>query len=116
VKLEVRKGHKGFCSVLSTIFFRKGSIVHALSLVGASAEPTRTSIEVAVGVHAEDEIGKYINHACNPTCHIQGDQVIAIQNIHPGDEITFDYTRNETCMAAPFLCDCCGKLIRGKTT
>ncbi len=77
------------------------------------ASPTRTSIQISEGKHVEDDIGKYINHACDPTCEIQGHKVVALRNLSAGEEATFDYSKNETYMANPFICKCCGKLIRG---
>ena len=106
---------EGFKGVFSIRYFRKGSVVHSLSLENVSSSPTRTSIEIGPSRHAEDSIGRFINPACRPSCVIQDNYVIAIKNIYSGDEITFDYSENETCMASPFLCDCCGKLIKGKS-
>ena len=111
----MREFDEDFKGVFSSRYFREGSVVHTLSLESVSSSPTRTSIEIGTDRHAEDITGRFINHACNPSCMIQDNYVVAIKNIYSGDEITFDYSENETHMASPFLCDCCGKLIKGKS-
>lgn len=74
-------------------------------------ERTRTSIEVFRNFHIEHDVGKFINHSCDPNTEIMGMKFIAIKPIAKGDEITFDYTKNETEIAHPFECACCGKMI-----
>ena len=77
------------------------------------SEPTRTSIQVAEEKHIEDKIGAFINHNCNPSCKIDGYRVLAAKDISSGEEITFDYSKNEKLLANPFICSCCNKLISG---
>ena len=91
-----------------------GRPVHELSNRETLNEPTRTSIEIRSNLHVEDYFGRYINHDCNPTCEIQGYKVVAIKNMFAGDEVTFNYEENETAIASPFVCRCCGNLIGGK--
>jgi hypothetical protein len=76
--------------------------------------PTRTSIQVAEGVHVEDKVGSYVNHACDPSCEVSGTKLVALRGLRPGDEITFDYSKSESMMASPFTCRCCSKIISGK--
>ena len=87
-----------------TVLYLSGEVLH---------RPTRTSIQVAKNKHIEDKIGAFINHNCNPSCKIDGHKVIAIKEINVDDEVTFDYSDNETVMAGPFICSCCNKLISG---
>jgi hypothetical protein len=91
-----------------------GYSVHELSNRETLSNPTRTSIEIYSNLHVEDYFGRYINHDCNPTCEIQGYKVVAIKNMSVGDEVTFNYMKNETAIASPFVCRCCGILIGGK--
>ena len=88
-----------------------GTIVLSLSLKDISDIPTRTSIHIGNGIHAEDPVGIYINHACSPTCKIEGQSVVSLVDLCKGDEITFDYRDNELNIASPFTCRCCGILI-----
>jgi hypothetical protein len=64
-------------------------------------------------VHIEHEVGGCINHSCQPTCEIRSQFLVALADIEEGDEITFDYNKNEKRLASPFECRCCGKMIRG---
>ena len=43
-----------------------------------------------------------MNHSFKPNTKISGRNIIALENILSGDEITFDYNSNEINMAAPF--------------
>jgi len=57
------------------------------------------------------DIDDYVNHSCDPNCGAREESstvvLIALQDIHAGDEITFDYS---TCMLdEPWLLECaCG--------
>lgn len=43
-------------------------------------------------MHIEDEQGRFINHSCNPSVRIKGNKVIALRDIDPLKEITFNYS------------------------
>lgn len=77
-------------------------------------EPTKTSIQIGSKAHIEDNLGQYINHSCDPNVRISRVNVVSIKEIKPGDSITFDYNNNEDYMSNPFVCNDCGKLIKGK--
>lgn len=79
-------------------------------------QPTQTSVQIGKDMHIEDELAGLVNHACKPTARVDRDTqcFISICDIEEGQEITFDYTQNEDCMASPFTCECCGKKIAGK--
>lgn len=80
-----------------------------------SNKPTRTSIQIGLNEHIEDEWGQYINHSCDPTVKIVGNDLVLLKPLSNGDSITFDYNNSEDHMSDPFVCHCCGKLIAGKT-
>jgi hypothetical protein len=90
-----------------------GDMVMRLSLDGARSTPTRTSIRVGPGVHAEDLVGSCINHSCTPSCAVMGEYLVALFDLPAGAEVTFDYTENEEALAAPFICLECGVLVTG---
>tara|TARA_R100000808_G_C2084293_1_gene107027 strand:- start:413 stop:787 length:375 start_codon:yes stop_codon:yes gene_type:complete len=93
-----------------------GDIIINLASHGKQiSEPTRTSIQVSEHVHVEDFYGAFVNHSCDPSCRVSGYHIIALRDLEVGDQITFNYNKNETKLAAPFLCDCCSKLIEGET-
>lgn len=79
-------------------------------------KPTQTSVQVGDHQHIEDNLAKYLNHACEPSAAVRQEQraLVALRDLKPGEEITFDYNKNEAKMAVPFKCRCCGKQICGK--
>lgn len=84
-----------------TTAHQKGDIIYVL--VGSiDNKPTRESIYIGNGEHIYDEYGIFMNHSFSPNTKIIGRNIVALENINPGDEITFDYNSNEINMAAPF--------------
>ena len=80
---------------------QQGSIIY--KLVGTTDnKPTRESIYIGDCEHIYDEYGIFMNHSFKPNTKISGRNIIALENILSGDEITFDYNSNEINMAAPF--------------
>ncbi len=75
-------------------------------------KPKRETIYVGDGKHVYDKYGIYMNHSFNPTAYINKYDVMALIDIKNGDELTFDYNKNEINMAAPFVVD--GILVSGK--
>lgn len=61
------------------------------------------------------EPADYINHSCSPNCGLMGATIlVAMRDIEPGEELTFDYA---TCDAEPydeFECRCGSARCRGK--
>ena len=108
------KEQEGMHGVLLSRACIKGTVVRKFSDNEVVSEPTRTSIQVAEGIHVEDIIGRYVNHACRPSCEISDAKIVALKDLNEGEEITFDYNENESTMATPFKCKCCGKRIAGK--
>jgi len=93
----------------STKSHQKGDIIFTLS-GKIYTEPIRETIYIGNGEHIYDEHGKYnitifvifMNHSFTPTTRIDGANVYALQDIHPGTELSFDYNESEITMAAPF--------------
>lgn len=104
---------KGY-GVYATTFFPRDSIIHTLKGTELS-NPSRESIRVIIDgkiKHIVDEYGKYMNHSFEPTCIINRDNVVALIDIYPDIELTFDYNENEVDMAAPFIYN--GITVSGK--
>ena len=100
----------GQSGVFASQPFKKDSII--LSLTGElKDQPTRTSIKIGDNKHVEDSVGIFINHNCNPSCRVEKHRVVAEKDIAVGEEITFDYSKNEDDLFNPFVCSCCNKLI-----
>jgi len=109
VKIE-----NGYGGVFTKENFLLGEMVYHFSPTGVTEAPTRTSIQVGIQQHIEDEVGQYVNHNCIPSCEVTSQGIRALKDIKEGEEITFDYNSNEDVMANPFKCNCCGKMIKGK--
>ncbi len=92
--------------------------------------PTKYSVQIGIGKHVEllssirnidqkDFFWKYLNHSCDPNayCNIHDMSFYALEDISPGEQITFNYLTTEYEMAEPFICHCndshCIKDIKG---
>ena len=91
----------------------KNSKVYILTGPLKSA-PTQTSIQVGPDQHVEDKLGQYINHHCDPSVKVVGNELWTLKQLHNGDSVTFDYNATEDSMSNPFTCHCCAKHIAGK--
>lgn len=91
----------------TVLFKMKGKIIN---------HPTRTSVQVSKHQHIEDLLAGHINHSCTPNARVsrRARTFVSLRNIKKGEEITFDYNKNEDELAAPFVCICCGQKIAGK--
>tara|TARA_R110002074_G_scaffold135267_1_gene279773 strand:+ start:413 stop:769 length:357 start_codon:yes stop_codon:yes gene_type:complete len=98
------KKEDGSWSVYARHTIKEGESVYTLKPFLSLSKPTRTSIQVREGLHVEDEVGQYINHSFQPTCKIDGFTVRALRDVMFGEEITFDYTLNESFISSPFVC------------
>ena len=49
-----------------------------------------------------DPYGTHFNHSFGPNCEIKGREVLALQDIPAGTQLTFDYTTTEEEIVAPF--------------
>ena len=87
--------------------FSKGELVLDLSVAEVLDEPDYTSIDLGDS-NVYHPVGRYINHACNPTSYVDADRkaIVAVGTIKPGDEITFNYLVSERQIVAPFDCAC----------
>ena len=65
-----------------------------------------------------DAPATYINHSCEPNCAVQANRsgafdFVSTRDIAAGDEICFDYLKNEDEIASPFFCLCGSLHCRG---
>jgi hypothetical protein len=98
---------KGFLGVYAVDFYKKGEIVMDMNMGEVSLVRDLRTIELATR-HIDHPFGRYVNHHCDPSCFIDKERevMIALRDIAIGDEITFDYSVNESAIAAPFECTC----------
>lgn len=105
--------HKG---IFSTEDYVIGQLIYTFN-PHYIEQPTRTSIQYN-NKHFEDDMGRYLNHHCEPNTSIASDNrgvhLVAIDFIKKNDELTFNYNTTESMLANPFRCKCHGYLIRGK--
>jgi hypothetical protein len=63
------------------------------------------------------EPGDMVNHSCDPNCGILGSVIlVAMRDIAPGEEITFDYAMSDSQDYDEFVCECGTALCREKVT
>jgi hypothetical protein len=66
-----------------------------------------------------DKIGEgdYVNHSCNPNAGLSGQiALVAMRDIHPGEEVCFDYAMSDTMPYDEFNCGCGAPTCRGRVT
>lgn len=101
-------------STWSSSHFKRGEIVHILKGT-IENEPSRHSIQIAMTKHCLDPVGIHINHSFTPSCEVLGKKLVALRDIKPGDQITFDYLKNESTIASPFIDLDTGEWVGKKT-
>ena len=114
--IEVRKIDSNIKGVFSRNDIKSGSTTYIFNPTYVE-NSTRTSIQFE-DKYFEDDIGKYLNHNCNPnTKIIKHDEnniiLLSIVDIKRNEELTFDYNTTEKRLSHPFKCNCHGKLITG---
>lgn len=110
--MEIKNSGK-MLGLFSSLFYSKGNAV--LKITGKIIDhPLRTSIQIAPNKHIDVAApAKFINHSCCPNTKIEGDEIIAVKEIFPGDEVTFDYQAGEYELSHPFICRECGQWVKG---
>ena len=91
-------GEKGTYAKYS---YRPGGLVYRVR-GEAQRERTRRTIEVGADQHVCDPHAEFINHSFTPNLELRGREMLALTEIAPGDELTFDYLQNESAIAEPF--------------
>ncbi len=66
---------------------------------------------------SEPEPADYFNHSCDPNAGMQGQlTLVAMRDIHPGEEICFDYAMTDGSPYDEFVCMCGSPACRGRIT
>ena len=103
--------------LVATVPIRAGAVILRVDghIVGT---PSRHSIQVGMGEHLEvppgasiteelDQFGwRFLNHSCDPNGRIRDRELIALRDIAPWEDLTFDYHTTEWDLANPFACRC----------
>ena len=80
---------------------------------------TKVADGLYLAYHKKDlEADDFFNHSCNPNAGIKGHLlVVAIKDVKPGEEITYDYAMTDFDENTYFKCNCgaknCRKIITG---
>ena len=87
--------------------------------------PTRYSVQIGHSTHIDisgdhdlQEIldyfyWRFMNHHCEPNTVVRECGVFALREIHPWEQITFNYNTTEYKMAEPFACRCGSESCQG---
>lgn len=90
--------------------FQPGDVIADFRAGTIAAEPTYLTVQVDIGKHItlQPEFLQYINHSCNPNVFFDTTsmQLVALQEVQPGDEMTFFYPSTEWEMTQSFSCYC----------
>lgn len=111
--------------VVATEPLRPGDLV--MRLEGeCTRQPTRFTVQIDSDLHLEVPPGaglellldryfwRFLNHSCDPSAFLRGQDLIARRRIKAWDELTFDYDSTEYDMAEPFHCRCGSPRCRGQ--
>ena len=129
-KAEARPaGHKGWGSFAlehipagETVAAFGGCIVSAALLQTLSEDRQGRSIQVDTDLYLlsghTPEPGDMLNHSCEPNCGLLGQMLlVAIRDIAPGEELSFDYAMCDASDYDEFRCLCaeptCRKIVTG---
>jgi hypothetical protein len=107
VREDSTTGHK---SLFSTRRFKPGDILCSFSSGETLSEPTRLTVQTGLSEHItlRPESLQYMNHSCSPNAFFDTEsfEVVCLEHVRPGDELTFFYPSTEWDMAEPFRCHC----------
>lgn len=90
--------------------FSAGELISDFSAGSISAEPTYLTVQIGDEKHITlvPEFLQYINHSCAPNVFFDTSrlQLIALRDIHAGEELSFFYPSTEWEMTQSFHCYC----------
>lgn len=95
-----------------------GPTVNREELAKLPEERQRRSMQIDVDRYlvgpVQREPGDCINHSCSPNCGMRNaTQLVAMQDIKEGSELTFDYAMGDTSTYDEFVCSCSSDHCRG---
>jgi hypothetical protein len=98
-----------------------GLVVNAEQLAALPPKALEHTLQIEEGFYLTsltlDEPPSYFNHSCAPNCGFDGQIVlVAMRDIAPGEEVTFDYAMCDSSPYDEFICRCGAGNCRGKVT
>lgn len=98
-----------------------GRIVTPAGLAEVPEDQRRYAVQVEEGlflVHLDlPDPADFVNHSCDPNAGLNGQvALIAMRDIHPGEEICYDYAMSDGSSYDEFTCGCGSPRCRGRIT
>jgi uncharacterized protein len=98
-----------------------GRIISTEELDELPEEIRRHTVQVEEGLYlaslTPNEPPDFINHSCEPNAGLEGQlAIVALQRIHPGEEVTIDYAMCDGTAYDEFECACGSSICRGRVT
>lgn len=97
-----------------------GEVVDGDTLRSMSIDRFRLALQVEENLYlltTNEGVADWVNHSCDPNAGLRGQVVlVALRDIRPGEEITFDYATSDGSPYDEFDCDCGAKTCRGHVT
>jgi hypothetical protein len=95
-----------------------GWVVDGAQLATMTLDRQHRSIQVDADLYLVSgdtpEPGDMLNHSCEPNCGLSGSQLlVAVRDIAPGEELTFDYAMCDASDYDEFRCLCGAPTCRG---
>lgn len=133
-KLEVRENpNKGFFGVYATTFIPEGEllvcwggkVLTGEQMAQISIQAREHSIQIEENLYqvpyeepySGPEDGDYVNHSCEPNAGLSDSiTLVAMRDIHPDEEICFDYAMSDSTDYDEFTCGCQTPSCRGIIT
>lgn len=108
-------------SLHATVDIKPGDVISKFNAGITQSYATYLTVQTGIDTHItlQPEFLQYINHSCAPNVFFNTDtfELICLQALQPGDELTFFYPSTEWDMSQPFVCNCkneqCLQLING---
>ena len=97
-----------------------GEVVNRETLDTLSSRMRQMSVQVEEGLYLvsmREGPGDYVNHSCDPNAGLNGQiAVVAIRDIAPGEQVTFDYAMSDGSDYDEFECACGAANCRGRVS
>jgi hypothetical protein len=107
VRESLATGHKALFTMQP---FQPGQVLCSFSAREILTGPTYLTVQIGANRHItlKPEFLQYMNHSCKPNTFFDTTamQIICLEVVEPGDELTFFYPSTEWEMAQPFVCQC----------
>uniref|UniRef100_A0A7S3P443 SET domain-containing protein n=1 Tax=Amphora coffeiformis TaxID=265554 RepID=A0A7S3P443_9STRA len=110
--------------LITQCHFARGDVVMQARALEVMDRPTSHTVQLDWDKHVQMDLpARFVNHRCHSAnLAVQENALgafnyVAARDIHPGEELNWDYVDSEYDMNTPFKCVCgdahCRKLVRG---